>query len=172
MTLRARPRQRATVTTDRGMTMIEILVVVGIVGILALMAVPALQERIVRDQVVAAVPLADIAKTPIAAAWAATQTFPADNAAAGLPVPDKIVNNYVSSVVIANGAIHMTFGNSASGALKGKILTIRPAVVEDAPIVPVAWICGNAGWPDKMTVKGENKTNLLAVFLPVNCRAP
>jgi type IV pilus assembly protein PilA len=155
----------------RGFTMIEVLVAVSIVAILAMMAIPALQERIVRDQVVSAAPLADIAKAPIAAAWAATQTFPVDNAAAGLPIPGKIVNNYISSVTIANGAIHMTFGNSASGALKGKILTIRPAVVEDAPIVPVTWICGNANWPGQMAVKGENKTDLPAVFLPVNCRA-
>jgi type IV pilus assembly protein PilA len=152
------------------MTMIEVLVVVGIVAILSLMAVPALQERIVRDQVVSAVPLADVAKTPIANAWAGTQTFPADNAAAGLPVPDKVVSNYISSVVVAGGAIHMTFGNSASGAIKGQILSIRPAVVTDAPIVPVSWICGNAATPDKMTVIGENRTSIPAAFLPVNCR--
>jgi type IV pilus assembly protein PilA len=160
------------VTTNRGFTMIEMLVVIAIVAILALMAVPALQDRIVRDQVAAAVPLADVAKPPLAAAWAVTQTFAADNAAAGLPVPAKIVSNYVSSVVVANGAIHMTFGNSANSVLRGKILTIRAAVVEDAPIVPITWICGNANWPAAMTIKGENKTDLPAAFLPVNCRAP
>ncbi len=153
-----------------GMTLIEILVVVAIIAILALMAAPGLQERTIREQVAAAAPLADVAKTPIAATWAATQTFPADNAAAGLPVPDKIVSNYVSAVAVANGAIHLTFGNNINAALKGKILTIRPAVVEDAPIVPVAWICGNARPPDQMTVKGENRTNLPPAFLPVNCR--
>jgi type IV pilus assembly protein PilA len=155
----------------RGMTMVEVLVVVGILAILALMAVPALHEKIVRDQVVAAAPLADIAKPPIAAAWATKQSFPGDNAAAGLPVPEKIVNNYIRSVTVADGAIHLTFGNSANGVLKDKVLTIRPAVVDDAPIVPVAWICGNARWPDKMSVKGENRTNLPPALLPVNCRA-
>ena len=155
----------------RGFTAIEVLVVIGILAILATMAIPGLQEKIVRDQVVAAAPLADIAKPPIAAGWAATQSFPADNAAAGLPIPDKIVNNYISAVAVENGAIHLTFGNSANGLLKGKILTIRPAVVDDAPIVPPAWICGNAKWPDKMSVRGENKTNLPPELLPVNCRA-
>ena len=152
------------------MTLIEILVVVAIIAILALMTAPSLQDRTIREQVAAAGPLADIAKTPIAASWAATQTFPADNAAAGLPVPDKIVSNYVSALAVANGAIHLTFGNNINAALRGKILSIRPAVVEDAPIVPVAWICGNARVPDKMTVKGENRTDLPPAFLPVNCR--
>jgi type IV pilus assembly protein PilA len=162
--------RRSMATSARGMTLIEILVVVAIIAILALMAAPGLQERTIREQVAAAAPLADVAKAPIAAAWAATQTFPADNAAAGLPVPAKIVSNYVSAVTVANGAIHLTFGNNINAALNGKILTIRPAVVEDAPIVPVAWICGNARWPDQMTVKGENRTNLPPAFLPVTCR--
>jgi type IV pilus assembly protein PilA len=160
------------VRTVRGLTMIEVLVVLGIMAILALMAVPALQDRIIRDRVAAALPLADVAKTPIALAWAATQTFPADNASAGLPIPEKFVSNYVSSVAIANGAIHITFGNSAGSVVKGKILSIRPAVVADAPIVPITWVCGNADWPVAMRINGENKTDLPANFLPVNCRAP
>jgi type IV pilus assembly protein PilA len=160
------------VTNPRGMTMIEAMVVVAIMAILALIAIPSLQNRLVRQQIVDAIPLADIAKPPIAAAWAATQTFPADNAAAGLPAPDKIVNNYIGSVTVANGAINVIFGNSANNVLKGKTLTIRPAVVDDAPIVPVAWICGNAKWPGKMTVKGDNKTDIPVEMLPFNCQAP
>jgi len=116
-------------------------------------------------------PLADIVKPPVALSWAMLQTFPADNAAAGLPVADKIVNNYISSVAIQGGAINITFGNKANGVIRGKILSLRPAVVEDAPIVPVTWVCGYATAPEKMTVKGENKTNLPPGYLPVRCRA-
>jgi type IV pilus assembly protein PilA len=154
-----------------GFSIVEMMVVLGIVATLALMTVPSYLEKAVRDQVVEALPLADIAKPPIAAGWTLTQSFPADNTGAGLPAADKIVNNYVSSVSVQDGAIHLTFGNRASNSIKGKFLTIRPAVVEDSPIVPVAWVCGNSAVPGKMTVKGVNKTNLPPLFLPLKCRA-
>ena len=158
-------------TRRDGFTLMEMMVVIAIIGILALIAAPSYLDQIIRKQIIDAVPLADIAKTPIAAAWAATQALPRDNAGAGLPAADKIVSNYVSSVSVQDGAIHIAFGNSANGLIKGKILTLRPAVVEDAPIVPVAWVCGNAAVPGKMTIKGENKTNIPTTYLPLNCRA-
>jgi type IV pilus assembly protein PilA len=159
-------------SSRNGFTMIEIAVVLAIVGIMAVLAVPSFQGRIVRDQIVSAVTLADIAKTPIALSWATLQSFPADNASAGLPSAEKIVSNYISSVSVESGAIHITFGNSVNGLIRGKILTLRPAVVLDAPIVPVAWVCGNAAAPGQMTVKGENKTDVPAAYLPYNCLAP
>lgn len=153
-----------------GFTMIEVMVVIGVVAVLALMAVPSYQEKIVRDQIIEALPLADIAKAPVAASWALGQPFPGSNDAAGLPPADKIVSNLVSSVLVQGGAIHVTFGNHANSALKGKVLTLRPAVVADAPIVPVAWVCGNSTAPDQMTVSGENKTDIPMIFLPLKCR--
>ena len=158
--------------SQSGFTMIEIAVVLAIVGVLALLAVPSYQDRIVRDQIISATPLADIAKAPIALSWATLQAFPADNVGAGLPPAEKIVNNFISSVLVQAGAIHLTFGNSASGVLKGKTLSLRPAVVLDAPVVPVAWVCGDAAGPSPMTIKGENRTNIPANYLPYNCRPP
>jgi type IV pilus assembly protein PilA len=156
---------------SRGFTLLELMVVVGVVAILALLAVPTYQDKFIRDQIAEALPLADLAKPPVALSWAMLQTFPSNNAAAGLPVADKIVNNYISSVAVENGAIHITFGNHANRAIVGKILSLRPAVVDDAPIVPVTWVCGFATPPDKMTVRGENRTNLPPGWLPINCRA-
>jgi len=159
------------VTDERGFTMLELMAVLAVIAILATLAVPSYFDRIVRDQIKAALPLAEIAKPPIASSWSLAQTFPADNAAAGLPPADKIVANYVSAVAVENGAIHLTFGNRANGAIAGKILTLRPAVVEDAPIVPIAWACGYAEAPAKMTVNGANLTNVPEALLPVECRA-
>ena len=154
----------------RGFTLVEMMVVIGIVSILALMAIPTYQDKFIRDQVAEALPLADLAKPPVALSWAVLQTFPADNAAAGLPVAEKIVNNFIGSVAIQGGAINITFGNKANRAILGKVLSLRPAVVEDAPIVPVTWVCGYATAPEKMTVKGENKTNIPPGYLPIRCR--
>jgi type IV pilus assembly protein PilA len=154
----------------RGFTMIEMMMVVGAIAILLLMAAPSYMEKIIRDQIIEAMPLADIAKMPIAFAWAAGAPLPDDNKEAGLPAADKIVSNLVSAVQIDKGAVNITFGNRANSSIKGKILTLRPAVVADAPIVPVAWVCGNAPPPDKMTVKGQNKTDVPPLYLPFKCR--
>ena len=154
-----------------GFSMIEMLVVVAIVAILALMAAPSFQDQIIRDQINAALPLADIAKTPNAASWAMLQTFPPDNASAVLPPADKIVNNAISAVTVEDGSIHITFGNRANGVINGKILTLRAAVVEDAPVVPVTWVCGYAEAPEKMTIHGQNRTNVPAAILPFACRS-
>ena len=147
------------------------MVVLGIVVVLALIALPGVPDKMIRDRIVESVKLADIVKPKVADAWSATGKLPVDNAAANLPVADKIVNEYISAVAIESGAIQVTFGNRANVAIQGKVLSLRPGVIEDARIVPVSWVCGNAEPPNKMTVKGLNKTSVPARFLPFNCRA-
>jgi type IV pilus assembly protein PilA len=127
-------------------------------------------DRIIRQQIEAALPLADIAKKPISDVWTMTKSMPPDNESAGLPVPEKIVNNFISALTVKDGAIHLTFGNRANKQINGKVLTLRPAVVTDAPIVPVTWVCGNAMAPNQMTIMGENSTNVPDAYLPFSCR--
>jgi type IV pilus assembly protein PilA len=155
---------------SRAFTLIEMMVVVAIIAILAMIAMPNTQDRFIRGQIVEAVALAEIAKTPIAKTWASLHTLLPDNTSAGLPAPEKVVNNFISAVEIENGAIHITFGNRANNLIKGKMLTLRPAVVADAPVVPVTWVCGGASAPPQMTVQGVNRTDVPARYLPLNCR--
>jgi type IV pilus assembly protein PilA len=161
------PREAAA----RGFTLTELVVVLAIIVLLAMFSLPNVSEKLMRDRIVESVKLADIVKPRVAQAWSDSGKLPVDNAAAGLPDADKIVSEYVSSVAVESGAIQVTFGNRASAAIHGKVLSLRPGVVEDARIVPVSWVCGDADPPHKMTARGLNKTSVPARFLPLNCRA-
>ena len=91
---------------DAGFSLMEILIALAIVGILAAIAVPGLYNGLVRDQVVESGPLIDTARKKVAAYWAGSGTMPATNHDAGLPVPEKLVGNYVRSIVVRDGVIY------------------------------------------------------------------
>lgn len=168
--MRGAPRVEHMREHPHGFTLIELMVVLAVIVILAMIALPSMQGRLVRDQIVEGAKLADVAKGPVAAAWSSARRFPADNEEAGLPPADKIVGNMVSAVAVDGGAIHVTFGNRANAAIAGKTLSLRPAVVDDAPVVPVAWVCAGASAPAKMTARGTDRTTIPARYLPLNCR--
>lgn len=151
-------------------TLIELMAVLAVVCILLLIALPSYIDKMVREQVLEALPLAELAKPAVEAAWRTGGAVPADNAAAGLPAADKIVNQRVASVTVEDGAVHIAFGNSAHGSLRGRTLSVRPAVVEDAPIVPITWLCGKARAPDKMKALGNDRTDVPVGLLPLRCR--
>ena len=155
----------------QGFSWVTIMLALAVLATLLWLALPIYQEKIVREQIAEGLPLADIAKAPVAASWSAGRPYPTDNTAAGLPAPDRMLNNFVQSLAIKDGAVHLTFGNQAHDTLRGKVLTLRPAVVPAAPIVPVVWVCGYAAAPAKMSVQGENRTNVPADLLPQKCRA-
>src|SRR5262245_28537894 len=155
-----------------GFTLIELLVAIAVLAILATLALPSFQGPLVRQQVVDSSTLINVAKTAVSNKWTATQKLALDNADAGLPDADKLVGNYVTSMIVEGGAVHVVFGNQVNGALKGKTLTFRPAVVDGAPMVPIAWVCGLAPTPDKMSAKGPNRTDVEPKYLPLNCRVP
>lgn len=146
------------------------MVTIGVLAVLLLLALPSYLDKLVRDQIYQALPLADLAKGPVQAAWQAGTDLPEDNAAAGLPPAEKIVNQRVRSVLVEKGVIHLQFGNQAHKALHGKVLTVRPAGVADARIVPLVWLCAGAPVPDQMTALGENRTTVPAGLLPLRCR--
>ncbi len=145
------------------------MIVVAILGILAAMAVPSLYRSVVRQQIKDSMPLADLARDGVARFTTREGKMPADNLAANVPPSKKIIGNFVTEVNIADGAVTMTFGNSAYTSIKGKRLTWRPAIVVDAPQVPIAWVCGGKNPPDGMTAQGRNETTLQPELLPGNC---
>lgn len=156
---------------QKGFTLIELMIVIAIISIMATMAVPSYQDRVIRAQVAEGMTLADLAKQAVAAHLATHRVLPKDNQAAGLPPADHIVGNHVSAVAVQSGAIQITFGNQSNKNLSQKTLSLRPAIVEAYPQVPIAWVCGGAAVPKMMRVQGVNATNLPAQHLPLDCRA-
>jgi len=156
---------------NHGFTLIELMIVIAIIGILSTIALPSYQDRVIRSQVKEAFYLSEFAKKDVEDYYQAKRKLPANNAAAGLPAPEKIIGNYVISLKIAEGgAINISLGNRVNKNIDGKMITIRPAIVEGAPKVPIAWVPGNASVPKGMTVKGKNNTTVLVRHLPMNCR--
>jgi type IV pilus assembly protein PilA len=153
-----------------GFTLIELMIVISIIGILATMALPSFQDRIIRTQVKEALNLSEVAQTAIEDFYKNKGSFPENNALAGLPEPEKIIGNYVRSVSVTGGVINVTLGNRINKNVANKIVSVRPAIVKDTPVVPIAWVYGYASVPEGMTVIGRNNSNVLARHLPVLCR--
>lgn len=156
--------------SKHGFTLIEVMIVLSIIGILATMAVPSYQDRVIRVQVQEALDLAKFAEEEIQSYYKQRGALPRDNAMAGLPASGVIVGNYVTALEISDGAIHITLGNRVNRHVLGKTLSVRPAVVPASAKVPIAWIRGYASVPSGMAVKGENRTDLMSRHLPIECR--
>lgn len=157
-------------TQSKGFSAVEMVVVMAVIAILAMIAIPSSLDRIIQEQVKTTIVWSQAAKDPIAEMWKNTKTLPVDNTAVGLPSADKMVSNYVTGMTVTDGAIHMTLGNKVHPKVLGKVLTIRPAVIEESPIVPIAWVCGHAKAPSPMVIKGTDKTDIPEEFLPQICR--
>ena len=156
---------------ERGFTWIEVLVVLAALGILALIAVPSMKDGVLRRQVKEGMALAAVAQSGVQTAYAISGgRFPLDNKEAGLPDSSKMVNSFVKDVSVRAGAITITYGNNASSGLTGKKVTLRPAVVPDTPVVPIAWLCHAAPVPPNMEVTGTDETDVQPNWLPVECR--
>ena len=161
----------ARMKSETGFTWIELLAVITVIAVLALIAVPSMSEATMRKQVKEALSLADVAKVGVQAAYAlGGGTLPADNEAAGVPPPEKIVSALVTRVKVEQGAITLELGNNAHKGLQGKHVTLRPAIVPDEIRTPIAWLCHNVDVPKGMEVKGRDETDLPPEWLPVECR--
>lgn len=155
----------------KGFTLLELMIVVAIIGIMASMAIPTYQEFIIRSQIEEARELAVSVQKSINDYYQLHKRFPADNAAAGTPLPQHLIGNYTTGINIENGAIHVTLGNRINAHVQGKILTIRPAYVAANQNSPISWLCGYAEAVSGMTAQGNNHTTVQSMHLNPVCRS-
>lgn len=154
----------------RGFTLIEMLVVLGLIAILALMAVPAHMNSTGKEQVEESLKLLDTLRPKVDAYYTAHGRLPLDNADAGLPAPEKLIGNYVTGIQLSSGGFHLRFGNKANGALRDRLLSVRAVIVPESPGSPLSWVCGYSPVPTGMVAPTDNRTTVGLSLLPVHCR--
>ena len=86
--------------TQKGFTLIELMIVIAIIGIIAAIAIPAYQDYIGRSQASEAPYIIDGLKTEMALSWAETGACPANNAG-GWALATAYSGRYVAQIALA-----------------------------------------------------------------------
>jgi type IV pilus assembly protein PilA len=147
---------------------------VGIVGMLAAIAIPAYQDYTTRAQISEGLNLAAAAKAAVAESYARSHQAPSDRGAAGLsPAATDTSGKYVESVDVAGGTILVTYGSAANQTVAGRILGLQPYVTPDGAVV---WRCGQGPAPqgavamDAGAPSAAGATDVDPRHLPSACR--
>lgn len=161
---------------QRGFTLLELMISVGIVALLVAIALPAYASFTTRSMVSEGIRQADSIETAVSEAWQSSGLLPNSAGAAG--VPATISGRYVSAVGIYNeGVIGVTFGVSAPASIAGLTLTFTPNLGPDGN--SLVWTCGYAPVVGGSTTPPSGSdtglgaspgTNVPAQYLPKSCR--
>ena len=155
-------------TTQKGFTLIELMIVIAIVGILAAIALPAYQDYIVRSKMSEPAAALAEAKTSIAEYFATNNAVPPTTSKAGIltnPNKDIVASLYYDSTgsrpiitaAIQNGVI--PGGDAASGLYAFSLSGVTGAGNT------LKWVCKSTA-----TDVGGTVTVIPTKYLPSNCR--
>ena len=138
---------------ERGFTLIELMIVVAIIGILAMIAIPAYQNYIIRAQIAEGLALSDTIKVAVAEYHDQSGTFPANNSDATLGSPTNYTGSYVDSISVTGAVISIQYGHGANSKINGDTVTIT-AVANPGSL---EWVCTSGG-------------SISETYLPTSCR--
>lgn len=139
---------------QKGFTLIELMIVIAILGILAVVALPAYQDYTIRAKLSEGLALAEPAKLAVAetsAALGGLDKITATNTGYSFPAGGT---KYVQSIAIAATTGKITVTTKDTGASANPVFTLTPAQANSES--PITWECKFSN--------GEAK------HMPANCR--
>jgi len=121
--------------TQRGFTLLELMIVVSIIGILSAIAIPAYRDYILRARILEGIHLASAAKTAVVDHFHTHGVMPINNVEAQVASPTSIVGNNVSRVTVDHGAVVISY--TGQPEIAGKTLVFSPTTI----VGSVQWSC-------------------------------
>lgn len=129
-----------------GFTLLELMLVIGLLGILAAVAIPVYQDYTVRAKISEGLGVMTSIKLAVTETHQATGSFPTTNSQAG--VNDSITTDYVQGITVTpGGIIRVSFDDSAVGigSSSNSTILMTPTYNNGS----VAWDCTGGDLPDK-----------------------
>lgn len=121
------------------------MLTVGIIGILAAIALPAYQSYLARARIAEGFELSAPVQKSVSDYYDRWGVLPDDNQAAGLPAPDLIRGNAVKGVRVLEGVILVQYENILNRKDSDlQYLVLRPGVTASQPTASITWVCQKA----------------------------
>lgn len=157
---------------QKGFTLIELMIVIAIIGILAVIALPAYQDYTARAQVSEAITLMEGQKSAIVEYYADKGKWPTSNKEAGIADEGSIEGKYVKQVEVgADGVITATMkGENVNNEIKGKTVSLTPTATTTTAAANgnPSTTTGNGSFT--WTCKPGATNGVATKFLPSSCR--